>query len=969
MTELRALLLTDVVDSTQWSQQVGDAEMARLWALHDRAARDLLPHWNGREIDKSDGLFLLFDNADDAAGYALDYHRALQQQGLPFQARAGLHLGPVSLRENSAADIALGAKALEVDGLAKPVVARTMSVALGGQTLITDDARLALGSTTQRLLSHGHWRLRGVAEPVELFEIGDEHSPFSPPADQAKAYRVLRQGQLWLPVREVRHSLPAERDGFVGRDDALGALARKLEAGARLVSVLGIGGTGKTRLVTHFAWQWLGDYPGGVWFCDLSQARGLEGILVAMAQGLGLALGRSDAEVQLVNAIAGRGRCLLVIDNFEQVARLAEATLGQWLDRAPQASFIVTTREVLGIQGEETMALAPLGNSDAARLFHQRALAAWQGYTPSADDLAAVDQLVQVLDGLPLAIELAAARVRVMSPKVLLSRMNERFKLLWSRGGRQDRQATLRATFDWSWELLGEAERMALAQLSVFRGGFTLATAEAVLDLAELDDPPWAADLVLWLVEKSLVRQLANERFDLLESVRDYADEHLRTPGRFNGSGEQALAATMQRHAACFSTLADLGGAEPDPRELDNLVAACRHGVALGDAPLASGSLLGAWRVLRLRGPYRIGLALADAAAAMPDLVGGHRVLVDFVRGSALELCGSAAEAQQALLQVEASATEPDHRHLKLRAQHRLVALMARQGQLEESTRRCAGLLTALEGLGGLEGLGQPDLACGSLNSVASVCEAHGQYDEAGRHYERALQLAQDSGQRRWEGGSAGNLAAFHANQGRLAQARPLYELATQIALELGDRQFEANNRSNLGLMHFLEGQVDLARSEFERVLPAAREMGYVRLAATVHCNLGLVTDAQGLTELAQDHQQNALTLAREVNDQRLQGQVLGYLGLLHSRQSRLDAARSCLAEGEALLLSAGDQASLGILLCGRVEIEVAAGQTAIAEQALQQARALALALPGMLPESEFGQALAKALALTGVLS
>ena len=289
----------------------------------------------------------------------------------------------------------------------------------------------------------------------------------------------------------------------------------------------------------------------------------------------------------------------------------------------------------------------------------------------------------------------------------------------------------------------------------MFRGGFTLATAEAVLDLAELDDPPWAADLVLWLVEKSLVRQLANERFDLLESVRDYADEHLRTPGRFNGSGEQALAATMQRHAACFSTLADLGGAEPDPRELDNLVAACRHGVALGDAPLASGSLLGAWRVLRLRGPYRIGLALADAAAAMPDLVGGHRVLVDFVRGSALELCGSAAEAQQALLQVEASATEPDHRHLKLRAQHRLVALMARQGQLEESTRRCAGLLTALEGLEGLEGLGQPDLACGSLNSVASVCEAHGQYDEAGRHYERALQLAQDSGQRRWDGGSA----------------------------------------------------------------------------------------------------------------------------------------------------------------------------------------------------------------------
>jgi predicted ATPase len=414
-----------------------------------------------------------------------------------------------------------------------------MSVARGGQVLLSPDARQALGDDGPRLQSHGHWRLKGIDAPIELFEARGAGGTFDPPPDGDKAYRVVRKGQVWLPVREIRHSLPAERDAFVGRDDALARLAHSLHGGARLVSVLGIGGIGKTRLVTRYGWHWLGEFPGGVWFCDLAPARGLDGIVNAVAQGLDVPLGRDEPVAQLANAIVGRGRCLVILDNFEQVARHAGETLGPWLDAAAEARFVVTTREVLGLAGEEVLALPPLPPADGVTLFVQRAETVRPDFRPQAEDHAATAQLVALLDGLPLAIELAAARVRVMPPGMLLSRMSERFKLLASKGGRRDRQATLRATFDWSWDLLSATEKAALAQLSVFEGGFDLDAADAVLDLAGIDDASWIVDLVHALVDKSFVRARDGGRFDLLVSVQAYAAEHLQTEQRSPAAGRR----------------------------------------------------------------------------------------------------------------------------------------------------------------------------------------------------------------------------------------------------------------------------------------------------------------------------------------------------------------------------------------------------------------------------------------------
>ena len=257
----KALLLTDVVDSTRLAVELGDAANAQLWTTHDRLARDLLSQWRGREIDRSDGMLILFDAVNDAVAFGIAYHDVLGSLSPPLRARVGLHVGPVALRETPRADVERGAKPLEVDGIAKSIAARVMAIAAGGQTLLSASARAAHHRDANvRVRSHGHWRLKGVAEPMELFEVAHGDVLFTAPPDSDKAYRVIQKEGLWLPVSEMRHSLPAERDRFVGRSEPLIQLTQRFDAGARLVSVLGIGGLGKTRLVTRFGWRSLGEF-------------------------------------------------------------------------------------------------------------------------------------------------------------------------------------------------------------------------------------------------------------------------------------------------------------------------------------------------------------------------------------------------------------------------------------------------------------------------------------------------------------------------------------------------------------------------------------------------------------------------------------------------------------------------------------------------------------------------------------
>lgn len=954
MSDLHALLQTDIVDSTRLTEPLGEDAAAALWDTHDRVARELIHHWRGREIERSDGFLLLFDAATDAVGFALEYQTEIARLSTPLRARAALHVAPVTLVENQLSNVSIGAKSVEVRGMAVAITARLLSVAQGDQVLLTAEAKTALGSTAFQVKTHGHWRLKGVREPVELFEVGRPDAVLLPPPDAPKAFRVVRQRGLWLPVAQLPRSLPAERDGFVGRMDALDELARHFASGARLVSVLGVGGVGKTRLAQRFGWIFLGEFPGGVWFCDLSQASTFDGLVHAVAQGLGMPLLKGNAVTQLGAAIAGRGACLVILDNFEQVRSFAEATVGRWLEYAGEAQFIATTRAVLGIVGEQELILSPMPTADGAELFVHRAAAAKADFRPMAEDNAAIASLVRLLDGLPLAIELAAARIRVMPPRTLLRRMSERFMLLASHGGRVDRHATLKATFDWSWDLLTPAEKAAIAQLSVFEGGFTLIAVEAVLDLTSGAANESTMDLVESLEQKSLVRQVSDHRFDLLGSIQQYAADQLQSEGRFPGSGMYAMTLARTRHSRYYSALDEREAVADRCADIDNLISACARAVEYADAKVATNALGGAWTALKLCGPFRRAVELAALVREMPQLSDSERAVVDWVAGSALNLLGEAKRSRGYLESALRLARTGANRSAEARSLYAIGDQLAGSGDLTTA-------LPALESAHAIASeLNDRSLQCAILNALGALYADNGDLQEAERRYRSALAIAHEIGDAHWEGGLLGNLAGLAFAQGQLDAARRQFEAALALAEACGDRRWEGNTRSNLGLVYHESGQSAEARPQLDSALAIATSLGHMRLQSTVLCNLGIVAEALEDHSNALRNFQDAVSVAHGLDDQRLEGQLRGYLGRALARASLHAQANDCLELGAKLLEAVADGQSLCLLLCLWTESAALSGDFQQATASFSRAKQLIETL-GVGDSSELQRALAQA--------
>jgi len=455
-------------------------------------------------------------------------------------------------------------------------------------------------------------------------------------------------------------------------------------------------------------------------------------------------------------------------------------------------------------------------------------------------------------------------------------------------------------------------------------------------------------DVVISLVDKSFVRPLAGDRYDLLVSVQAYAVEHLNTESRYNGSGAAAHRAAMLRHAQWYARLGPVRAVLAACADLDNMVAACKHATSDGNAELAAGALSGAWGALALRGPFSAGVELAQSVCAMPGLRAMTAAQARMVLGHALECAGQRGLAATQYASALQHARESGDAHTQAEVLVRQGGLRGYGGKAELD----AALQLAID-------VGDRALECSALNGLGTLEFEQGRMVQAQVHYAAALVLARRIGHRRWEGSLLGNLGNLYANQGAMDAAREHAEGALAIARELGDRRREGNGLSNLAMLNYLQGRLAEAAGAAESAHRAACDLGHVALVGAALGNLGLIYGALGRHAHALSCLQEALGVARAGGNARVLGQILSHLGLAQARLSQFAAAASSLAEAGALLQKADDELGLTLLVCHRAEFAWLSGEGDDAIRHARSAAALALAA-GAGPESELGLALAR---------
>jgi len=703
----------------------------------------------------------------------------------------------------------------------------------------------------------------------------------------------------------VVRALPPELDAFVGRGDELERIASAAAGGQRLLTLSGPAGAGKTRLARRYAWRTIHDWSG-VWFCDLSEAVSAEGACFAVGRALGVPVEGADPVGRVGEVLRGWGRCLVLLDNFEQLTDAAAETIGRWLERAPQAVFLVTSRERLRVEGEHLITLEPLpvpqdgaariADNPAVMLFVERARRAQPRFALTPMNAGDIGALVRLLEGLPLAIELAAARARVMSPAAMVTRLSAHFgrgrlRLLSASGHSGERSIALRAALETSWELLDEVERAALSQLSAFEGGFELAAAEGVLSLASVDpeEEPWVIDVLQSLVDKSLVRSGEGRgdspRFSLFLSIQGYAAEKLAAAG----DGD----AVHQRHAAWYARLgarealraldSEDGGARRVEltAELGNLTAAARRG--RGEDRLRAG--LAAAQVMLLQGPLTGAVALAERLLADSRLAGGDRPPeLQELRFRALFKRGEVAAIEAFLDENPASPASPAAE----------AATLRRRGEWLRKSGDIEGARAALESalaLGGLE----PEGEASALTQLGGVHQVQSRPREAREALERALTLCRASGSRRLEADALSLLGNLETSEGHYQRAEVVYKRALSLFQELGDRSSEAVAQGRLGYLGLFTNDAVVARRWLTRSLEANRRVGNRSNEGTALCNLGSTWLLEGRFDKARGCFEEAVAVSREAGSRVSELISLQSLGNALSYQGELEDAEAAL--------------------------------------------------------------------------
>src|SRR5215203_392621 len=851
-------LFTDIEGSTKlWERHT--ATMRISLARHDEILQEAIEGHGGFVFKTvGDAFCAAFATALDALESALAAQRALLSEHWgeeidALRARMALHTGTADERNG------------DYFGPEVNRVARLLSAGHGGQVLLS----LATQELLRDQLPTGAWlrdlgerRLKDLSRPERVFQLA---APDLPPD-----FPPLRT------LESFPNNLPLQHTLLIGREREVEEVCARLRSPeVRLLTLTGPGGAGKTRVGLQAAAELLMEFEDGIFFVALAAIAEPALVASTIARTLGLTESSTQPPEELLKGYLHDRQTLLVLDNFEQVLE-SVPLLDELLSAAPNLKILATSRTPLRLYGEQEFPVPPLSLPDpgslppverltqyeAIRLFVDRAKAVRPDFSVTEENASAVVEICARLDGLPLAIELAAARIKLLPPQAMLSRLGNRLKLLTG-GARNlpERQKTLRNAIAWSYEMLDEGEETLFARLAVFSGGSTLEGIEAVCD-AQGDLPVDALEGVSSLLDKSLVRQEevqgAEPRLMMLETIREFALE------KFEESSDAE--AIKRAHAEYFLALAEeaepeLWGSEQeswleriDP-EHDNMRVALAWTIERRNIELGlrlAGALRPFWYA---RGYFDEGRRWLEEALAQ-----GREGTPVAARTKALEGLSWLADAQGDLERAEVAAEE--------------------------------GLtLSAEAGIGG-------SVAASLRGILADVAETRGDYERAERLYEDSLQLYKEAGDRRgiaWILGGLGNLSTHRSDYGR---AKELYEEGLALSRELGGAEPYGLFLNSLGYVYLLDGDHDRAMALTEEAVVLLRRQGRRGGLEYALDNLGWAALLRGDHELSETLHEESLVLCRELGDRLIASESLE--GLACSAGIRGEAKRAARLFGAA---------------------------------------------------------------------
>jgi predicted ATPase/Tfp pilus assembly protein PilF len=804
------LLFTDIEGSTRLIEELGEEGYVQALAEHRRLLRAAFSEHGGVEVDTQGDAFLYaFSDPREALAAA-----ALGQDALalgPVRVRMGAHTG-----EPRVTGVGYAGRELHR-------AARIAASGHGGQVVLSAATQALVDGELTELGEH---RLKDFAEPVALFQLGSDHFP---------------------PLKTISNTnLPHPASSFVGRQRERDELVALLGNGARLVTLSGPGGSGKTRLAVEVAAELVPSVKAGVFWIGLATLRDPALVTETVAQ----TLGAKDGLVEHV----GERELLVLLDNFEQVVEAAPE-LSKLLEACPNLRLLVTSREVLRIQGEVEYPVPPLAEPEAVELFCVRA---------QLEPDETIGELCRRLDELPLAVELAAARTSVLTPAQILERLAQRLDLF--KGGRDadPRQQTLRATIEWSHDLLSGGEQQLFARLAVFAGGCTLDATEEVCD-ADLD-------VLQSLVDKSLLRH-SGDRFWLLETIREFATERLhQSPETHEMSS---------RHATWYADLAEraneqLQGPEEAEwldrleAELGNLRAALawfeRTRAAAAFQTLGA-ALLSLWGE---RGHWREGAVWLEKALALGASDARTRVRALIALCTLLGTRNSPAELRPLALEIDRLSTELDDTIARARARTLLGWAAQADGDLDEAQRMHEQAVPLARASGDRWSLTV------ALNNLGNVLMTKGEFDAAASTLAEALAISREAGFPDATGRVLTNLGLAVLSRGdveraaeNLSEALTLFATTGSVAAGevLLGLAAVANTNDNprraarlLGASNHVAEETGQSREAYEASL-------YENMLAAVHASLGDQAAAQLFAEGEKMPRNEAIAYALEEPD------------------------------------------------------------------------------------------------------